>query len=264
MAPNKKGKKQKPIRDPDELLESINEAMQELDLEEKERFIVTLESLVKKFKTTDTTIRRTVEIDKENERMAMEMLREVPYYAGDYRHLRGFISQAERVFMMKCLNEERFLKMMGMKMKEEALSWYQYMGWKLETWKEFKTSLMTSFGSKCPEIDRVRLARRYQGKRENSKAFVWHMLDEYRWHFPEYSEEEIVNCIKLNLKPEIKTNMKYSGRLKTVQELIDVTNEAEMFLRSNAMYNSAMDRNDRQFQMNRNFRKVNREEHTLN
>lgn len=238
MAPNVK--KGRPIiKKSEELAQYIQICMDKMDGDEEGKMVELMEEMVKIYRG-DSCVEEVREELRHDEKIGKDMLNEIPKFNGKVQELRNFILCIDRVIKLGNVSEKYLLKMLVLKMSDEGLAWYEYSGYKHMTWNDFKTDLKNSFNEVCPEIERIKLARRYQGSKESSKSFIWFMYQEYNWYFPTMEEEEVVNTIILNLRPEIKENLKFGGRIGTIKELLRVTNEAENFIRSSNMYNAAM------------------------
>ena len=220
-------------------MDYVQVCLQKMNEDEEKKMVELMEEMVKMYRNDGNGCEVRTE-SRGDDKLVKEMLTEVPKFTGKVNELRNFIMCVDRVVKLSNISEEYLLKMLVMKMSDEGMAWYEYSGYKHATWDDFKTDLRSCFNEICPEIERIKLARRYQGSKESSKTFVWFMYQEYNWYFPDMEEEEIVNTIILNLRPEVKENLKFGGRIGTLKELLRVTNDAENFIRTSNMYNSAM------------------------
>lgn len=153
----------------------------------------------------------------------------------------AYIGHLDKLHNSSLLSEPEFLVAIGHNLLGDADHWHRTNGRSHTTYGEFRSDFLGSMLSSNYKFTvEAKLRNQLQGATESFGPFCRSIWRQFRDVRPDISEEEVVTILLKNANPLLKTRMKYTGRLTSVNELVTVGKDAEADIQNDREYHIRM------------------------
>jgi hypothetical protein len=150
-------------------------------------------------------------------------------------------TKLDKIYEARVLGERELINSLGFHMSADADHWYRTARKKLNSFMEFRSSLIDAMLTPNYKFNKeIKLRAEKQSESQGFGQYcrsIWRQLLDVN---PDISEQEVINILMTNARPKVVALMKPPGKIQTVDELILCGKEAEVAIQNAKKYHESM------------------------